>query len=213
MSRQSARPIISSSVRKPSSAISSRTSCAMKRKKFSTNSGLPANFFRSSGSCVAMPTGQVFRWQTRIITQPMTTSGAVAKLVQDEDLLCLGEAKLPGQTRVLDARQRRGTGAAIVTRDEHDVGMRLRDAGSDRAHPAFSHELHVNPRAWIRVLQVVNELCEILDRIDVMVRRWRNEPDSRRRVAHLRDPRIHLVSGQLAALAGLGALRHLDLQV
>src|SRR5437762_7463373 len=45
-----------------------------------------------------------------------------------------------------------------------------------------------------------------------MLRRWRTEPYSRRRVAHLRDPRIHLVSGQLAALAGLGALRHLDLQ-
>src|ERR1043166_8399016 len=31
----------------------SRTSSAMKRKKFSTNSGLPVNFLRSSGSCVA----------------------------------------------------------------------------------------------------------------------------------------------------------------
>ena len=52
---------------------------AMNLKKFSTNSGLPVNFFRSSGSCVAMPTGHVLRWQTRIITQPETTSGAVAK--------------------------------------------------------------------------------------------------------------------------------------
>ena len=51
----------------------------MNRKKFSTNSGVPVNFLRSSGSCVAMPTGQVFRWQTRIMTQPITTSGAVAK--------------------------------------------------------------------------------------------------------------------------------------
>ena len=34
---------------------------------------------RSSGSCVAIPTGQVFRWQTRIITQPVATSGAVEK--------------------------------------------------------------------------------------------------------------------------------------
>ena len=41
-----------------------------------SNSGLPANVLRSSGSWVAMPTGQVFRWQTRIITQPITTSGA-----------------------------------------------------------------------------------------------------------------------------------------
>ena len=57
----------------------SRTSCAMKRKKFTTCSALPLKFFRSSGSCVAMPTGHVLRWQTRIITHPSTTSGAVAK--------------------------------------------------------------------------------------------------------------------------------------
>ena len=56
----------------------SRTSSAMKRKKFSTNSGLPLNCLRSSGSCVATPTGQVLRWQTRIMMQPETTSGAVA---------------------------------------------------------------------------------------------------------------------------------------
>jgi hypothetical protein len=77
-SRQSARPIISSIVRKPSCAISSRTSSATNRKKFSTNSGWPVNFARSAGSCVAIPTGQVFRWQTRIMMQPITTSGAVA---------------------------------------------------------------------------------------------------------------------------------------
>ena len=34
---------------------------------------------RSTGSCVATPTGQVFRWHLRIMMQPSTTSGAVAK--------------------------------------------------------------------------------------------------------------------------------------
>ena len=34
---------------------------------------------RSSGFWVAIPTGQVSRWQTRIMMQPDTTSGAVAK--------------------------------------------------------------------------------------------------------------------------------------
>ena len=43
-----------------------------------TCSGLPANFLMSSGSCVAMPTGQVLRWHLRIMMQPSTTSGAVA---------------------------------------------------------------------------------------------------------------------------------------
>ena len=55
--------------------MSSRTSSAMKRKKFSTNSGLPANLARSCGSWVAMPTGQVLRWQTRIMMQPIDHEG------------------------------------------------------------------------------------------------------------------------------------------
>ena len=51
----------------------------MYSKKVTTNSGLPVNRLRSSGFCVATPTGQVSRWQTRIMMQPLTTSGAVAK--------------------------------------------------------------------------------------------------------------------------------------
>ncbi len=50
----------------------------MNSKKFSTNSGCPVKRLRSSGFWVAIPTGQVSRWHTRIITQPDTTSGAVA---------------------------------------------------------------------------------------------------------------------------------------
>ena len=48
------------------------------KKKLTTCSGWPVNFLRSSGSCVAMPTGQVFRWHFRIMMQPITTSDAVA---------------------------------------------------------------------------------------------------------------------------------------
>ena len=51
----------------------------MNSMKFTTNSGLPLKRARSTGFCVATPTGQVSRWQTRIMTQPETTSGAVAK--------------------------------------------------------------------------------------------------------------------------------------
>ena len=40
-----------------------------------------------------------------------------------------------------------------------------------------------------------------------------DEADAGRRVPGLGDPRVHLVTGQLATLAGLGALRHLDLDV
>ena len=57
----------------------------------------------------------------------------------------------------------------------------------------------------------MDELREILDRVDVVVRRWRNQADAGRAVANLGDPGIHLLAGQLTALAGLRALGHLDL--
>ena len=47
--------------------------------KFMTYSGLPQKRHLSSGFCVAIPTGQVSRLQTLIMTQPIVTSGAVAK--------------------------------------------------------------------------------------------------------------------------------------
>ena len=40
---------------------------------------MPWKRLRSSGSCVAMPTGHVFRWQARIMMQPVAISGAVEK--------------------------------------------------------------------------------------------------------------------------------------
>ena len=51
----------------------------MYSKNVSTNSGFPLNLARSAGVCVAIPTGQVSRWQTRIMMHPETTSGAEAK--------------------------------------------------------------------------------------------------------------------------------------
>ena len=153
------------SVRKPSWAISSRTSWATKRMKLTTWSASPVNFLRSSGSCVATPTGQVLRWQTRIMMQPTATSGAVekpnssapssapddhvaaglqlavgldddaaAQVVEQQHLVRLGQAQLPGNARVLDAGQRRGAGAAVVAADQHHVGLGLGHARGDGAH-------------------------------------------------------------------------------
>ena len=97
--------------------------------------------------------------------------------------------------------------------DHHVVGVRLGDARGDRAHPDLGHELHRHPRARVRAAQVVDQLLEVLDRVDVVVRRRRDQADARRRVAQARDVAVDLVAGQLAALARLGALRDLDLEL
>ena len=89
----------------------------------------------------------------------------------------------------------------------------LADARGDRADADFGDQLHRDARVRVDVLEVVDELRQVLDRIDVVVRRRRDQADARRRMADARDVLVDLVAGQLAALAGLGALRHLDLQV
>src|SRR5262249_45365474 len=87
------------------------------------------------------------------------------------------------------------------------------DAGRHGTDPDLGDQLHVYPRGRVDVLQVVDQLGQVLDRVDVVVRRRRDQPDPRGGVPGLGDPRPDLVAGQLTALAGLGPLRHLDLQI
>ena len=59
----------------------------------------------------------------------------------------------------------------------------LGNASGNGADPDFGHKLHGYARAGrIDVFQVVNQLRKILDRVYVMVRRRRNEPNARCRM-------------------------------
>ena len=83
----------------------------------------------------------------------------------------LCEANLPGQTGVSDGGLRGSTGAAVETADQHDIGMRLCDACCNRADTDFRDELHADARVTVRILQIMDQLGEIFDRIDVVMRR------------------------------------------
>ena len=87
----------------------------------------------------------------------------------------------------------------------------FRHAGCDGTNADFRDEFDRNLRCRIDVFKIVNQLCQIFDRIDVVMRRWRDQAHALRRVADLCNHRIDLMAGQLAAFAGLGTLRHLDL--
>src|SRR5699024_6840536 len=97
--------------------------------------------------------------------------------------------------------------------DQHDIGMRFGDTGCNSPDALFSNESDVDAGIRIRALEIVNELREVLNGVDVMVRWRRNQPHARGGNAHFSDPRIDLIRWQLAALPGLGALGHLDLNI
>ena len=136
---------------------------------------------------------------------------ARAQAVQHQRLVGLGKADFPRAARMFDRRQWRGTRAAFIARDGDVIGTPLGDAGGHRADTDLGDELHRDERFRIDVLQVVDQLGQIFDGIDVVVRRRRDQADALRGMTHLGDHRIDLVAGQLSAFAGLCTLRHLDL--
>ena len=136
---------------------------------------------------------------------------AAAQVVENEDLVGLGQAQLPGDPGVLDRGERGGAGPAVVPGDEHHVGVRLGHARGDGADSQLGDELHADARVLVGVLEVVDQLLEVLDRIDVVVRRRRDETHPGCRVPHLGDPRVYFVARQLAALSRFRALSNLYL--
>ena len=94
----------------------------------------------------------------------------VAQAVLQQTAMHLGETQLPGAAGVLDRTQRRGAGAAVMARDLDHVGIGLRHPGGDRADADLGHQLHRHLGGGVDLMQVVDELGQILDRIDVVVR-------------------------------------------
>ena len=137
---------------------------------------------------------------------------AAAEVVNHQRLVRLGQPEFPGDAGVLDRGERAGPGSPFIARDEHHVGLPLGHPRGHRPDANLRHQFHAHPRLGVRVLQVVDELGQVFDRVDVVVGRGRNEPDARGRVPDLGDVLIDLVSGQLPPFTGLRPLRHLDLQ-
>ena len=78
--------------------------------------------------------------------------------------------------------------------------------------PQPGNKLHADGRLRIHALQVPNQLCQIFNRVDVVVRRRRNQLHARLCVTQPRDQFCDLVARQLSTLTGLRALRNFDLQ-
>ena len=138
---------------------------------------------------------------------------AVTKPVLDQRMVRLRDAELPRKTRMVDRGHRCRTGTSIVAGHEDDLCTGLRNTTCDGADAVLRNELDGDRGTAVRVLQIIDQLRQILDAVDIVVRWWRNEGHTRSRETGLRDPRIDLLARQVAALAWLCPLRHLDLDL
>ena len=128
-------------------------------------------------------------------------------------LLGLGKAKFQRQAGVPNGITCSGTRAAVMTADQDLVGSALGHTGGDGADAGLADQLDRHACAGVGVLKIEDKLRQVLDGVDVVVRRRRDQADARRGLTDLGDPGVDLLAGQVATLAGLGTLGHLDLNL
>ena len=101
------------------------------------------------------------------------------QLTRRSFLLGSRQAAFPGATGMFDGRERRCSGATVMTRNQYHIRLGFGDAGSHRADAHLGDQFDVDPRPGVGVLKVVDELLDIFDGIDIVMRRWRDQPDTR----------------------------------
>ena len=123
----------------------------------------------------------------------------------------LGQPQLPRKARAVYRGERGRARAALAAGDENHLCAGLGHAGRDRAHAAGGHQLDRQIGRRIDALEIVNQLRQILDGVDVVMRGRGDQRQAGRGAAGFRHFFGDLCAGQMAALAGLCALRHFDL--
>src|SRR5262249_12946531 len=137
---------------------------------------------------------------------------AAAKIVQHQDLVRFSEPEFPWDSCVCDAGQWRGSGATVVPADQDNIRVSFGDSSRNGSHADFSNQFDAYAGVVVRAFEIVNELSQVFDRVYVVMRWWRYQADTGRRVAHFGYPGVNFVPRELPAFARFCALRHLDLK-
>ena len=138
---------------------------------------------------------------------------AAAESCLQQSAVRITQTDFPGEAGVLDGSERRSAGAAVVAADGDHVGAGLGYSGRDDAHARSRNQLHANARARVHGAQVVDQLRQVFNAVDVVVRRRRDQRHAGHGMPQPRDVCSHFLRRQLPAFAGFGALRHLDLDL
>src|SRR6266705_1169237 len=126
--------------------------------------------------------------------------------------MSFAQSNFPRKTGVLDRGQRRRTGTTVVTADGDDIRARFGYASSNDADSRTGNEFYADARARIHGAQVMDQLRQVFDAVNVVMRRRRNQRRARGGVPDSRDVFADFLRGQLAALTRFRALRHLDFE-
>ena len=92
--------------------------------------------------------------------------------ILDQCLMCFRKSKLPRKSCIVDRTLSRRSGSSIISRDQDQSGSCFCDSGCDSSNTCFRYKFYGNPCVFICIFTVINELCQILDRVNIVMRWW-----------------------------------------
>src|SRR5207247_10209232 len=97
-----------------------------------------------------------------------------------------------------------------VSTDGNYIGAGLSYSSHDNANARARNQLHSNTRPGIYLAQIINQLLQVFNAVNIMMRWRRYQGHTGHRTAQFGNVRANLEPGKLSSLTRLRALRHLD---
>mmetsp|Transcript_21480 Transcript_21480/g.44151 ORF Transcript_21480/g.44151 Transcript_21480/m.44151 type:complete len:370 (-) Transcript_21480:714-1823(-) len=142
-----------------------------------------------------------------------TQGNTVAKSILHQSRVSLGKSKLPRTSGVLDGRKRGSSSTTVATGNLDNIGIGLGNTTSDSSNSDGRDELDRNPGVLVHGVQIMNQLSKILNTVNIMMRRRRNQSDTFLAGTQSGDVFRNLGAWQLTTFTGLGTLCHLNLEL
>ena len=118
-------------------------------------------------------------------------NNTVTQIVQHQRLMCLCKPQLP-RLPAWRSALRGCTCTAVITADKDNIGTTFGYARRNRSNANFGYQLNVDFSRGLAFL-VIDQLSQILNRVDIMMRWRRDQTYTRCRSANLNNPRVYLV--------------------
>ena len=125
--------------------------------------------------------------------------------------MCLSKTQLPGKSCIVNGTFRSSTGSSVITGDQDNLSTSFCNTCSYRTNSSLRYQFYRNPCIFIRIFQVIDQLCQILNGVNIVMRRRGNQAHTRCRVSCLCDPRVYFSCRQMAAFTRFCSLCHLNL--
>ena len=98
-----------------------------------------------------------------------------SQTIHQQGLMGLCQSQLPGQSCVVDGAFRSCAGTSVISGDQDNLGACFGNAGSYGSHTCLRNKFYGNTCIFIGIFQVIDQLGQILDRINIVMWRRRDQ--------------------------------------